>query len=166
MTSAVDLLKDTSINSHDIDDDMRRQSGLFSHYAAECAKAQLNMDNLKLKRDVTIAKIDHEIRDIAVEDGGKYEGVKLTEKVVESAINRDIRWVTVQKQYNEAKSTFELFKGALEALKQKRDMLVQLGINAREEYKGEMRITEVIEKEKSESNIRQRAIEEAQKKVA
>jgi uncharacterized protein YggU (UPF0235/DUF167 family) len=164
--TAAELMKDTDINPADLDEEMRRQSGLFSHYAAVCAKAQLTMDNRKLKRDVTVAKIAHEIRDMAAEDGGKYLGVKLTEKTVEGAINLDVRWVQAQKDYNQSKSDFELFKGALEALKQKRDMLIQLGVNAREEYKGEMRIKEIAAKDEATGSARDRAVAIAGNKSA
>jgi len=156
--TATDLVNDANINSLQLDEEMRRQSGLFSHYAAMTAKVQLQSDNMKMKRDITVAKIDKEIRNKAAEEGGKIDGVKMTEKLIESSVNLDVRWVKIQKEYNEAKSDHELHKGMLEALKQKRDMLIQLGVNAREEMKGDVRTKEKEAESADRKDARARAL--------
>lgn len=152
------FMKDTRINPNDLDTAMLTQAGLFAHYAVVAAKTQERAENLKLKREVLESKIDQEIRDRAATDG-----TKLTEKMIEAEIHRDVRWVQVQKSLNAVRAEADLAKSALEALRHKRDMMVQLGVNQREEMKGAVRVkTAEVESAASAASseaIRKRALE-------
>jgi len=155
---AKQIVKDTTINPVDLDNEMLVQAGLFSNYAASTAKAELAMDNLKLKRDIVHAQVDKEVRDAAAD-----EGRKVTEKLIDAEVSTDIRVVKVIRRHNELKAEFNTLKGVLEALKQKRDMLVQLGINSREEWKGEVRVKEAEAGAAAKGSTRERVVKSAAK---
>ena len=146
------LMKDTSFNPETLDSAMMSQSGLFSHYAMIAAKAQETSDNKKMKRDVTESKIYKQIRDLAA-----IEGRMLTEKMIDCEMKADIRWVRVQKEYNASRAEAELCRHALEALKQKKDMMVQIGVGMREEFKGQVRVKTAEAATERSSSLREKA---------
>lgn len=151
------LIQDTQVNVETIDTGMMKQASLYAHYAVIAARTSEYADNVKTARDVLESKIDREVRDEAVSTG-----MKITEKMIENAIKLDSRWIRAAKATNKAKANAELAKSALEALKQKRDMLIQIGVSIREEMKGEMRLKEMTNSSSSVtagSISRQRAME-------
>lgn len=154
-----ELSDDTAFDPDNIDDEMMRQAGLYAHYAVKASQAAEAADNAKIKRDITESKIDMEIRDNAAE-----EGTKLTEGKITAMVKTDVRWVKASKYYNAAKATAELGKYALEAFKQKRDMLVQIGVSMREEMKGEVRVKTAQAVEEARGDARERAREIAASK--
>lgn len=149
-----ELMTDTSFNPDDIDNAMMSQAGLYSHYAMKASMSQERSDNIKMMRDVMESKIDKEIRDEAVDNS-----TKITEKMIEGRIRLDTRWMKAQKTYNASKAEAELCKHALEALKQKRDMMVQIGVTMREELKGGLRVKEIEASTTKSKDLRARALE-------
>jgi hypothetical protein len=128
--------KDVEIGG-DLDQGFRKQAGLFAHYAVQHYRAVRQEASAKILMEVTEAQVDKELRDDAIGDDTK-PAKKITDKSVEASIARDIRYVKAQRAYNEAKALASLANNALEAFKQRRDMLIQLGASEREEMKGEM----------------------------
>lgn len=124
--------EDIAINPVDLDNAFLTQASLFAHYATQAARAVEQMDNLKLTLDVREAQLRTEHRNTFLESG-----VKVTESMIDSAVMVDPRYIKVRKAYNESKGVVEMLKGATEAFRQRRDMIVQIGVNNREERKGE-----------------------------
>lgn len=135
LLNAAEAHKDTQINPIDLTNEMIMQPGLYLKYALKHQKAMRTEGNAKLALEVTQSATDKRIRDDAAE-----KGEKLTEAKISSQVSTDKRVIAAIKAYNDAKSDTALTKDILEALKQKRDMIVQLGVNAREEMKGEVRV--------------------------
>lgn len=129
------LKRDVAINITDLTSAMMDQSGLFAHYAQLCADAQRQMDRAKIAVELTEARVHHELTREAHD-----AGTKTTEAALSKALMRNGKMVKVKMQYADAKMIHALAKEALEAFKQRRDMLIQIGVNAREEMKGELRI--------------------------
>lgn len=129
------------------------QASKFVHYAHLAQQAAHQTDRLKSKLDLTEAKIDKEIRDEAADKGSK-----VTEKYIANQIILDKRYQKALENYHEAKMISGLTKEALDAFRQRRDMLIQVGADLREEMKGELRMRA---KEDRKSDIKDRALSAA-----
>jgi hypothetical protein len=131
--SPEELQKDLAFSNADLTSAMMNQAGLFARYAAIAARLQKVADTKELIVEITEAKVDKAIRDAAAKAG---------EKVTEASLAKSIRlntdYVKAVQAYNNARMNADLAKNALEAFKQRRDMLVQIGVAAREEMKGEL----------------------------
>lgn len=133
--SASQLAKDTSFDLASINDAYLTQAGLYAYYAEQAMNAQKQADRVKLSLEVLEAKLDRKFRDAAVADGKK-----ITEKQIENQIRLTTDWVRASARYSEARAIAVLAREALEALKQRRDMLIQAGKAQLEERKGELRV--------------------------
>lgn len=129
------------------------QASKFVHYAYLGHQAQHQADRLKSKLELMEARIDKEIREDAAD-----EKKKITEKQIASQILLDARYQRAHEQYLEAKMIAGLAKEALEAFRQRRDMLIQVGADLREEMKGELRMRA---KEERKSDLKDRALSAA-----
>jgi uncharacterized protein YifN (PemK superfamily) len=142
---------DMSINDADLSDSMKRQAPLYTHYAMLTAQAQRQMDRAKIQTELTESKVHDRLTRAAKESG---------EKVVEAAIAkqilRDPEYLKAHIRYADAKMVYTLAKESLEAMKQRRDMLVQIGVAAREEMKGDLRLRAI---EENNQSARERALD-------
>lgn len=129
--------RDASVDPLDISNEMIQQSGLYLKYALKHQKALTAESNAKMKLEITQSAVDMKIREDAVTSGEK-----LTEKKIEAMTTTNPRVINAQKEYNDAKAAVVLCKDILEALKQKKDMIIQIGVREREEMKGEARVME------------------------
>lgn len=131
--TAEQVKKDTSFSDTDLDTPMMQQASLFAHYSHLAALAAKQVDDLKLRQSIVESKLDKELRDEAAASG-----TKITESQLGKDIMRKREFVEVSMMVNEAKMIEGLIKGACEALRQKRDMLIQIGVGRREEMKGDL----------------------------
>lgn len=129
------LQKDLSFSPVNLTDAMMQQASMFVHYGTLASKASRQVDDLKMLLDVAESKIDKAIRDKAIEDGEK-----ITEAAIGKRINAHPKMVELTKLLNEAKQIEKLCAVAVEGFRHRRDMLVQTGLLAREEMKGEVSI--------------------------
>ncbi|CDT53695.1 conserved hypothetical protein [Vibrio coralliirubri] len=125
------LKKDVSFSDHDLDEAMAKQASLYSYYGTQAAKAQLQSDRAKNDMEIVEAKLYHEIRN-------KNKGEKVTESFISKGVMIDKRYRAAVKRYNDARMIADMAKQATEALKHRRDMLVQCSKHQLEEFKGEL----------------------------
>jgi hypothetical protein len=130
------IMQDVSFTEALINEAFVSQAALFAYYADQSRVATKTADNLKMRIDMVASSLDEAIRNKAATDGAK-----ITEKLVEQAICRDDKYIKAVEEYNNAKSTAQMLRDTLEALKMKKDMLIQVGTNIREEK----RVTAVYE---------------------
>lgn len=131
---AEEFNRDVQISTVDLDESFRNQASLYAYYSFRHYKATIDLERKKIRAEVKEARVAKELRDEAAETGAK-----ITEKAISEQVAIDSGYIRTRLEYNEAKATVELLKSCLEALKQRRDMLVQLGANEREDRKGELR---------------------------
>jgi hypothetical protein len=148
------LGEDLTINPANLSEAMVKQASLFAHYAVLASRAQRQLDHMKQRLEILQSKVDKEIRDEAAD-----EGRKITEAGIGKEIARDSRVITATKQVNEARMIADLAKQSLEAFKQRRDMLVQIGLMQREEMKGELTVGIKREKERAAGEAGSRLVE-------
>ena len=111
------------------------QAELFAYYATLKRQAIEQTGQKELARDVTRSNLDKQIRELAAADGRK-----TTEAAIEQEILRDPKYVAAQIEVIQSKGIENLCKDALAALEQRRDMLIQIGADAREDMKGQLRM--------------------------
>lgn len=117
----------------DLDNAFRQQAALFAYYAGKAYAAQAHADGKKQVVSLRRAQIAKQIRDRLAD-----EGKKGTEAAIEQEIEVNPDYARARREHNEAQGVADYAKVCLEGLKQRRDMLIQLGANAREESKGDM----------------------------
>lgn len=144
------LQKDLAFNEHNLDDAFMSQSGMFAHYSGVAHRAARRHDQLSQQVKLVEAKLDQEIRQEA-----SSSGEKLTEAAIKNRILLDPRHRKITERMLDAKAVAGMTKDACESFKQRRDMLIQIGANVREEHKGEMRMKAARE---SQDDMKDRAL--------
>lgn len=130
------LRADLEVDEHSIDDAMFKQSGLTAFYGELLADAQEQLSRAKLRLETTEAMLYKTYRKVALADKEN----KATEKSLAADVAADRRMITAKKDVILAQEEVDRVKIAVEALKQRRDMLVQLNKNQLEDMKGELRL--------------------------
>lgn len=113
-------------NMADLDSEFVTQSGQFYYLAAAHAWAERHEKGAKYDLECAYAQLDKEYRQTL-------SGGKVTEKVIESNILTDARYVAMQNKYLDAVENTGVLRAACEAMRQRKDMLVQLGAQRRAE---------------------------------
>jgi hypothetical protein len=126
---------DTRVSENNLDNCLMQQAGQFAMYAASYARAEAQHLRLKARFEVIEAQLYDQHR-----KGLIAAGEKATEKQVENAVRQDPKWLKNRNVVIEAETIASINKGCVESLKQRRDMIIQLGADRREEGKGQVRI--------------------------
>lgn len=116
--------KDTIINPNNILNELLGLSSIFARYGLILAKARIQRDGFKSRRNLLAALLEKSIRDKAIEDGDK-----LTNPQVAARIAGSGRMVEAELALNEAAAILAACTEARDAIKVKRDMLVQINKN-------------------------------------
>jgi hypothetical protein len=149
-----EMATDCQIRASDLNGAFMDQAALLVHYGQQASKAALQVDRIKQLVKVAEAQIDKELRDEAAE-----EGKKLTEAMIEKAITRHPKMIQLTKALNEAKHQESLANVAVEGMRHRRDMLVQLGAQHRSEMQGEIRVAMGEARAQAEKEQRARVAE-------
>lgn len=142
--------KDTRVTEATLDSAMFEQAGLRAYYGTMAANAEAQSARVKAKFEVVEATLyDHHRKQLAA------SGEKTTEKMVENAVRLDPRWINAKNLLIESETIASINKSLVESLKDRRDMIIQLGADRRDEYKGAAR---VLAEQQDRDDIRARAI--------
>jgi len=116
-----------SFNNYDIEDEMFRQPSIYSYYYGlmSMAKKMVNERSLQLTR------YQAKLRKAAKNESS----TKLTAKDLDDLVLSEDQYQARQALLDEAIFKYELLKGLVRALEQKKDMLQQVSANKREETK-------------------------------
>lgn len=129
---------ETAVSDTNLDQAFMEQSSLRATYAEQAARAEAQADRVKMRFEVKEAELyDKHRKAIAT------SGEKATEKAVENAVKLDPAWATAKNAVIEAETIAAILKNAVVgSLNDRRDMLIQLGADRREDGKGALRILE------------------------
>ncbi len=133
---AEQLKSDLNYSLTDLSTPMMQQAALFVHYGTLAARASKQVDDLKMLLEVAESKVYRKLRDTAAS-----EGAKVTEAQLEKSVSVHEKVVEIKRALNEAKQIEAIAKTATEGFRHRKDMLVQAGVQAREEMKGELSIS-------------------------
>jgi hypothetical protein len=124
-------LKDIRTYHPDLNIDFLRQAGLFAHYGNLLAKAETQYDRLCHALERSEAKLYRDTKADALASGKK-----MTDSEAKSIVESDDRIYGGKLVIVEAREQVMQLKAMCEAFRQRKDMLMQLGMTAREELKG------------------------------
>jgi hypothetical protein len=132
--------RDISISETNLDNKMMEQAGNFAYYAEKAARAAAQAKRTKAQVEIAEGKLYAQHRSDAIAKAAVDPSFKVTEKAIESAVRMDPKYGALQNRLIEAEQIADIAKGCVEALKQNRDMIIQLGADRREDGKGAVRI--------------------------
>lgn len=130
----IELGKSVSINAADLDSAIIEHSALVARFGAQAVQAREQYDRVKAVAEVMESKLFLHHRQELLKAG------KATEAVIEATVKSDPRWVKIQHKVIQARAQHDLATNAVEALKQRHGMLIQLGALNRMEREGEIRM--------------------------
>ena len=123
-----DLDDAVSIDLTNLDREFIRQAKLFARYSTAYEISLKEVSGLKADLDSVSAQVDVFNRKQAADSG-----TKLTEKMAEHAIKGSVEFLRKNEELLCAQQITGLLKQARDAMIQKKDMLIQLGYNQRQE---------------------------------
>lgn len=127
--------RDTRVTEATLDACMIGQAGLRAFYGVQAAQAEAQASRMKAKFDVIEATIYDQHRKALAKSEEK-----VTEKMVDCAVKQDARWLKAKNVMIEAETIAAMNKSMVDSLRDRKDMLVQLGADRREGMKGQLRI--------------------------
>jgi len=136
------------IDQSDLDTEFATLPKNLAQWSGLSAKLSAEIQRMDYQKKKLYAQLDHEVRENAT-----VAGIKLTEKMVENTVITDHRYQEFMESYFQFQETLGMLRSGVEAQFAKKEMLVSLGANARTF-------------DSSMPRIRDKTIEEAQKKVA
>lgn len=115
------------INESNLDYEMLKQPGLYSYYHALMCYAK----NQVSERERNVMQIEAGIRK------GSKQGstTKVTVKDIDAMVFSSEDYKQATQELDKANFKYELLKGLVRALEHKKDMIVQVSVNKREEIK-------------------------------
>lgn len=159
--SVEQIKEDVSFDVAHLDEAMLEQPALLAYYGVLASKAQYQVDRNKQLMEIREAQIAAKIREEAAESGQK-----LTEKALEQQLVVNSVVVKQRKALNESKEVYEAIRIAVEALKHKKDMIIQFGVRHRMELETQGRILSAKEREDASAAEGKSRVREVMDKVA
>lgn len=132
--TAAEIADDVGFTEATLDDNMVRQPALVAHYGRLVADLQFEMDTNKQRLEIAESLAAQSMRDEAAE-----AGVKITESQINSSLAVQTTVKKARMAYNKSKADFEATKTALEALRHKKDMMIQIAVGRRSELENKIR---------------------------
>lgn len=125
------LDSDLNFTTTNISIAMTRQAALFAHYSNLAAQATYQADRAKQQVKLVEAELDQTFRDSMTTAGQKF-----TEKVIEAMITKDGSYQAAQTRAHEAKAIASMVESAADSFRHRKDMLIQVGADLRQEKQG------------------------------
>jgi hypothetical protein len=122
-------ISDALVNftDHGVEDEMFRQASIYSYYYGLMSKAKRMLN----ESSVEITRYAANLRKVSKRESS----TKLTAKDLDDIVFGDDYYSELQSSVDEATFKYEMLKGLVRALEQKKDMLQQVSANKREETK-------------------------------
>jgi len=116
------------INEARLTHEFIEQAGTYAWFATLLAFAIAEVESEKMNHEVLQANLYAEKRSTMIE-----EGAKITEDKVKAAVLQDERYSKSAELVNETRRKQNILKAIVNALEQRKDMLIQLGSTKRQE---------------------------------
>lgn len=123
-----DLAQEVEIDSNRLNQALVEQATKFAFIATVHAGYRGAVEGAKMKLDLQSAKLDGIVRSEGVNNGEK-----MTEAIVTARIKQSKPYLDAQKDYEELAGTERQLAVAVEAFRQRKDMLIALSSNWRAE---------------------------------
>ena len=116
-----------NFSDHGVEDEMFRQASIYSYYYGLMSRAKRMLNECS----VEITRYAANLRKVSKRESS----TKLTAKDLDDIVFGDDYYSELQGRVDEATFKYEMLKGLVRALEQKKDMLQQVSANKREETK-------------------------------
>tara|TARA_R110002051_G_scaffold206511_1_gene272185 strand:- start:199 stop:630 length:432 start_codon:yes stop_codon:yes gene_type:complete len=116
-----------SFTDHGVEDEMFRQASIYSYYYGLMSRAKRMVG----EQSVEITRYAANLRKVSKSESS----TKLTAKDLDDIVFGDDYYSSLQNKVDDATFKYEMLKGLVRALEQKKDMLQQVSANKREETK-------------------------------
>ncbi|UUZ75410.1 hypothetical protein LP414_27220 [Polaromonas sp. P1(28)-13] len=125
---------ETAVSDTNLDKCMIEQNSLRAYYGEQAARSEAQASRIKMRFEVAEATLyDKHRKALAL------IGEKTTEKMIETAVKTDPVWARAKNTLIESETIAAINKSLVESLKDRRDMIIQLGADRRDESKGAAR---------------------------
>ncbi len=141
--TAEELARHVGIDLNNLDSCYQDHAGWFVYYANIRSKARQQFEKMKAAFEVLEARLYAEIRLKLASDATK----KPTEAAIDAAVKADPRWWAGKNRVIDAQGIYDLAQNSASAFEQRRDMLIQIGSDRRQERQGQVRTMEVKERQ-------------------
>lgn len=121
----------------DISIDLLRQAGNYAYYTSLLVQAESQYDDFLNKVDLLEARLDSVIRKEMVAAGDK-----ITEGGVKAKVASHSKMVALKNAVRLSREQVGYLKGQVEAMRQRKDVLLCIAYNEREERKGSPQVME------------------------
>lgn len=120
-----------SINQVDLSNELEHQAAVYSYYGGILSNIKRDLD----LQENTLNKLEADIRSSFYKSYKDEHKTKPTDKMTEAQVLSNDAYQSVKKSIIHLEYKYNLFKGLLHGLDQKKDCLVQLSSNRRAETK-------------------------------
>jgi hypothetical protein len=152
----IDQLKaDVEFNPNELDNAVSSHASMFVHYANMARLAQRQYEKMKNAFSILESRLGQHHRDLLVAEAGSK---KPTEAQIKESIITDRRWMAGANRLSDAHAIWSLARDAKAAFEQRKDMIIQLSVDRREERKGQLRIMDLKETANNTANARAAAV--------
>jgi len=152
----IDQLKaDVEFNPNDLDNAVASHASMFVHYANMARLAQRQYEKMKNAFAILESRLGQHYRDLLVAEA---VSKKPTEAQIKEAIITDRRWMAGANRLSDAHAIWSLARDAKAAFEQRKDMIIQLSVDRREERKGQLRVFEAKDAANNVANARAAAV--------
>lgn len=128
------MKEDLHFSPHNLNDAMIQQASMIAHYGELAADAARQVDSLKMLLESAEAVAYQTIRKDIIATGER-----VTEAQLEKMVVSHKSVVGLKRALADARRVEAVTKSAVEGFRHRRDMLIQLGAQARAEMQGELR---------------------------
>lgn len=128
-----DIKEKLKVNPKNLNAELVEQPGLFAYHAYQMTKKNQELEELELDLNILIAKKDKKTRNMFEETGVKY-----SEKKIEIGIDADNEVIKMKKKIIKLNTEYNILKGITRAYEQRKDILISLSANIREERKSDV----------------------------
>jgi hypothetical protein len=125
--------KDLAYSLADLSTAMMQQASLYVHYGVLASQAAKQVDDFELLLDLGKSKIYRKLR-----DSYAAAGEKVAVATLDKEVDCDPVVISLRLALNEAKQVEAVARTAVDAFRQRKDMLIQHGSTEREEMRGEL----------------------------
>jgi len=122
------FVDDVKIDMNNLQEEFVNQPIIFAEYGMEYALAESKEKQAKAELEATMADLYLQIRNHKIESGEKF-----TEGLLDAEIKKHPQYYEATQKYIKAQTNKQVAKVKVEALMQRRDMLLQLGAISRAE---------------------------------
>ena len=127
------LATDLQIDETFLDGELMKHSAIFYHYSSFLNDVEMLYDNFK-----TLLEAFESQEELGIRASAELNNVKTTEGKIEAQINSNNEIVYYRMQLNMLKGLLNGLKTVKDALTQKKDMLVSLSANLREQFRNDI----------------------------